>query len=381
MKVQKAMGRGCSFLLALASSGIVRAEKPVLDDPAFGRAAAVVLLFDNYSARCGNPDPKDAAAAADWERANGVALIRNHLRELEAAPDTSQMVKSMRGFTEKAIAANPVPACAAIVSVTRNREAQFKNTASAVLEALRGGSGAAPAATASPAPQPGTSQPVRASPVAASGGSNPALSEIEAFGFGSGTTMGVGGFLTVRIYPVVLFRGGDALTEVQGLASPGGIAGHRRDHPKDWTRWRRIGGEIQLRKGAEWVKLPFRTTHPRLPDGFRLDGFFRSTTGTGTVAIGGSQQATAWSEYRFWNDGRVVRGGGAGASSADSSIEVVTASVAPNRRGRYRVEGLELLVTWDDGSSERRILITDPADPKASIWLDGVGYARRTPPR
>lgn len=208
---------------------------------------------------------------------------------------------------------------------------------------------------------------------------NTVLSEIEAFGFDSAMTMGVGGFLTTRIYPVVLFRGGDALTKVEGLASPGGVARHRRDHPDHWTQWRRSGNEIQLLKKNSWTNLPFRTTYPRLPDDFRLDGFFRSLSGTGSIAIGGSQEAAAWREYRFWNDGRIHRGGGAGARGADGGGSVVATAVAPNLRGRYRVEGLEVVIDWDDGSSERRILITDPMDPKASIWIDGVGYARRTP--
>lgn len=70
---------------------------------------------------------------------------------------------------------------------------------------------------------------------------------------------------------------------------------------------------------------------------------------------------------------RVMRGQGAGASN-DS---FATGSIAPNERGRYRIEGLMLYINYDDGSSERRILITDPKDPKSVIWLDGVSYVRR----
>lgn len=68
-----------------------------------------------------------------------------------------------------------------------------------------------------------------------------------------------------------------------------------------------------------------------------------------------------------------MRGKGAGGRAG----AVVTSSVAPNQRGRYRVEGLTLYITYDDGSSERRILITDPKNPKSAIWLNGVGYSRR----
>jgi hypothetical protein len=37
-----------------------------------------------------------------------------------------------------------------------------------------------------------------------------------------------------------------------------------------------------------------------------------------------------------------------------------------------------LRITYDDGSVESRILIADPTDPKTAIWLDGVGYVRRS---
>jgi hypothetical protein len=35
------------------------------------------------------------------------------------------------------------------------------------------------------------------------------------------------------------------------------------------------------------------------------------------------------------------------------------------------------LIAYDDGSTEQRVVITDPGDPKAAIWLDGTGYVRR----
>ncbi|MGH1394260.1 MAG: hypothetical protein ACRAVC_09505, partial [Trichormus sp.] len=108
-----------------------------------------------------------------------------------------------------------------------------------------------------------------------------------------------------------------------------------------------------------------------------LTGLFRLLSGTGTIAVGGSQSVTAWRDYRFSPDGRVVRGQGAGGRAESGNSSVVTSNVAPNQRGRYRIQGLVLHITYDDGSEERRILITNPQDPKSAIWLDGIGYARR----
>lgn len=202
------------------------------------------------------------------------------------------------------------------------------------------------------------------------------LESIEAFGFDTRPKVGVGGFIALDIYPVVLFRNGEVLTDVTALSYPGGVTAHQQAHPEDWTRWRRNEERLQLSKGGTWEAMKFQTTYARLPDGFRLDGAYRSLSGAGTLAVGGTQEVVAWNEYRFWGDGRVVRGGGAGGRSEAGGAAVATSSVAPNRRGRYQVEGLTLRITYDDGSVESRLLITDPNDPKPAIWLDGIGYAR-----
>jgi hypothetical protein len=95
------------------------------------------------------------------------------------------------------------------------------------------------------------------------------------------------------------------------------------------------------------------------------------------VAIGGGASVAAWRNYTFFSDGRVMRDGGAGSSVSGSGSSVVTSSAAPNQRGRYQVDGLVLRINYDDGSTENRIIITNPKDPKGAIWLDGKGYVKR----
>lgn len=189
--------------------------------------------------------------------------------------------------------------------------------------------------------------------------------------------MGIGGFIMLDIYPIVFFRNGDLLNDIEGLNFAGGIAAHRRVKPEEWTRWRRSFGKLEIHGEKGWETLEFQTTYPKLPNDFRLNGLFRSLSGGGTIAVGGNQSIAAWNDYRFSPDGRVVRGGGAGGRSEAGDISVATSSVAPNQRGKYRIDGLTLQIKYDDGSSESRILVTDPKDPKSVIWLDGVSYVRR----
>jgi hypothetical protein len=57
---------------------------------------------------------------------------------------------------------------------------------------------------------------------------------------------------------------------------------------------------------------------------------------------------------------------------------VVTGSTRAGKAGRYRVDGFMLVIQYDDGTSENRILIADPKDEgKGTMWLDGEGYVRR----
>jgi len=189
--------------------------------------------------------------------------------------------------------------------------------------------------------------------------------------------MGVGGFVTLDIYPVVLMKSGEALTDVKALSAPEGLDAHRRAHPEHWTRWRREGGKLQLEKKKGWEPLPFQTTYAQWPEDMRLEGLYRDLEGVGTGAVGGSQSVTAYDEYRFGRDGSVERSGGAGSTAESGDTSVATSVRKRVRKGRYTIDGLTLRIRYEDGSSEQRILIADPKKPGGAIWLDGAGYVKR----
>jgi hypothetical protein len=361
--------------LLAAHGAYAQNKNPDITSEAFMRAALTVMTFDYFATKCkqgGNFVPGDAAKVEAWQNANGVAQIRLRLRDLDRHPTQKQQLDQALAEITKRIAGQRVniDACAAAVSVSKLPDAQFAKVSPEIL---------APVSSPPKTRQEVVRPPSSTTAIAPSETDTKIVTQIDSFGFNSRTKVGIGGFLTVDIYPVVLFRNGDALTNVKGLSFSGGLAAHKRAKPNEWTRWRSQGGKLQLAQKNGWKDLPFQTKYSKLPDNFRLDGFFRSLSGTGTVAVGGSQSVTAWQDYRFSSDGRVVRGNGVGGRSESGDSSITTNNVAPNRRGRYRVQGLMLYITYDDGSEERRILITDPKNPKSAIWLDGIGYARRKP--
>lgn len=346
---------------------------PAADGPsqALLRAAMVIKTFDHFAAACQAGrgfSPAEARQVATWEAAQQLPALRQHL---QAHPLPARQAMSLDEALARLLALpqlrNAHP-CAAAVATTRAPDAQIGAALAEVAAAPASAPTAtAPTITATPATTP-----------SAAPDSVQLLAEIDSFGFNTRPKMGLGGFIALDIYPVVLFKDGAALTEVKRLAEGGSAATLQQRHAADFTRWRRSGGELQLRdENGGWKALPFQTRYASLPEGLRLDGLYRSTAGSGNLAVGGSQAVTAWDDFRFMPDGQVTRGGGAGAQGAAGNTAVSTSSSRAARTGSYRIDGLSLHIRYPDGSSERHILIADPQDTRRTIWINGVGYVRR----
>jgi hypothetical protein len=355
----------CAWVAAAAAQ-----PAPSDAEMALARAALALAAFDRLSALCAQGPGFSAAEQRQidqWQAANGVPQLRTQLQRADAmAPPMRRQVDDAALSVVHRVTRGGIGACAAAVTVTRTPDAQFATHAPQWTASVRAGKDA-PAAE----PKDQIAAPATGSDLAAS---------IEGFGFDSCAGIGVGGMVVIKTCPVVLFKNGDALTEVTGLAHAQGLAAHKASKPKDWTQWRRSGGTVQtVNSKGQWENLGFPTVYPALPKDFRLEGLFRALGGSGTAAIGGTQSVAAWTDYRFFADGRVERGGGAGAAGSAGDVSVVTRSTRTGKAGRYRIDGLTLAIQYDDGSSERRILIADPKDARRAIWLDGEGYVQRGP--
>lgn len=339
------------------------------------KAAMGLYVFDDLASQCGGKFTTTQRAEIDsWTDKHSVARVRTQVHGTGLSDNWRSQAKAGAQQVVRQLASSGNP-CAAAVSITRTADMQFADKLPLLLRSSASSQSdeAEPTAVSAPAAEPVPHQ----GGVEGSGAKLAAT--IEGFGFDTCPRMGYGGMIMVVACPVVLFRTGEALTDVAGLNHPQGLQAHRAAEPGKWTRWRRSGGAVQLQKaGGAWKKLGFTAVYSALPANFRLDGRFRSLRGSGTVAIGGSQAVVAWSDYIFTPDGRVQREGGAGASASTDSTSVTTGNQARVKSGRYRVEGLVLAMDFDDGSRERRLIIADPKDAgKGSIWLDGEGYARR----
>jgi hypothetical protein len=356
--------------LLIGASLTAGAQRPDMQNREFASAALAVTLFDLLSERCSNGSAFTSAQHAqvqEWTSSHRVELVRSRMREFAQHSADRTTLDDARRTLAGRFPMLGATACGAAVSLIRLPDSKFATARPELLRAL-GATAAETAMPVAPSPPAPPAAPTLAGAVAET---------IDRFGFSTRPTMGVGGFLTLKIFPVVLFRDGTALTDVQGLSFPDGLAAHRAANSSEWTRWRRQGGAYQLLKDGTWTKLAFQQTYAALPADFRLAGRYRKLSGAGTLAIGGSQSVSVVSEYLFSGDGRVVKSGVVGATGGAGDIGTAISQVQPSERGRYRIDGVTLVIRWDDGSEQRRILVTDPTDPKSAIWLDGTGYVRR----
>ncbi len=357
------------FAVAMVAAPVSAAQNSGVKYETAMKASMMLLSFDTLTAQCeakGGFSSDAATKISTWKSANAVDAMRARAQVLQADPASGKDLRTAVDFLNQRVMQSGLDPCAAAVTITTSSEAQF-----ATLIPDLAGKPDLPGKDARPSPVAKTravsSSTAKAAPSALA-------ARIDSFGFDTRAAMGIGGFITTEIYPVVLFRDGTALTDVKGLADPDA---HRRASPGKWIRWQKTGGKVELAKSDGWKALPFARTYSSLPTDFRLNGLFRRLSGTGNVAVDGSASVSAVSEYRFWPDGAVVRGGSIGASAVTDTSSVVTSSVSPDARGTYRIDGLTLSMAFDDGSTEQRILVADPSDPKTAIWLDGYGYVQR----
>lgn len=343
----------------------------------FANVATYLVVFDYLAQQCEQNsgfNSADSAKIEDWRKQNNVEQVRAYLTEFEQKPSNKKTIDNARQSVKSQFESSNIDSCQAAMQSIASPQAQFTRSAPHFMASL-GQTKQSSAQQATPTPQIVRKNQV--SQVKNPKSLKALAAQIDSFAFNARPKMGVGGFIMLDIYPVVLFKNGDLLDNIEGLNYNGNMADYKKSKPDDWSSWRKSLGKLQIKGEKGWENLEFQDTYKQLPNDFRLNGLFYSASGTGNVAFGGNQSVTVWDEYLFSNDGRVVKGGGSGSSAASGDISVVSKSVADNQRGKYHIDGLILMLNFDDGSSESHILVTDPKDPKSVIWLDGASYVRR----
>jgi len=289
------------FVSSVFADDVSEADKPRV------LAALGIASFDALAERCAQNEGFSAEQRTEvdrWVKNNNVDKLRTYLNGPGLGVELRDQVREGARQVVRQVPAN-LSFCSAAVVITRTPGAQFADKLPLIMS-----NAATPAASPVVAKPPAGALPIPGT----SGGGHGLAADIEGFGFDSCTRIGYGGMVMFAPCPVVLFKNGAALTDVEGLNYPQGLAAHRADKAGKWTQWRRHGERVQLMKKDGWNDITYTAVYSALPKGFTLDG-------------------------------------------------------------RYRVEGLILAIDYADGSQERRVIIADPKDDgRGTMWLDGEGY-------
>ncbi len=159
------------------------------------------------------------------------------------------------------------------------------------------------------------------------------------------------------------------------------LAAVARKNPNDIGQWR-IGdnGKIQIKwtKSKDWSGLSFPdSTGKPLGDNWKANITYKAISTSGFGMAGGDNSAfTAVSSMMsFGTDGRFSEGSVVSSTVESGGGRTVAGGKSAARGGRYKVEGWNLVLSYDDGKVQKLTAITDK-DP-STIWLGGKSWVSR----
>jgi hypothetical protein len=352
--------RGVGLLAAFAAvlGGAPAFAAASFGDKAFVDAAGNLMTVDRLRARCpeANAPPLSNDLAA-WERKARIPELRRTLAAVRQHPQEARSYAALDESLGK------------LLGGLAGRECDALRRWLALPQAQAAWTGEPPAAprTAAAIPAPAGARPA-------------AKGDIQGYGLITQYGLGYGGMVTFNFEPVVLYRSGDMLKDLKGLANPAGATADRAANPKRWTRWRLAGGVYEYAQtDGKWGKI-YNNKVWATPPLANLSGRYVTTGGGGNTAMGGTDAVFVQTTYEFLPGGRLVRDGFASATSSfeggGARSSTVTGARQGARAGRYTVDGLFMNIAYDDGGRDRVTFMTHPSDPDI-IWINGADYIRK----
>lgn len=173
----------------------------------------------------------------------------------------------------------------------------------------------------------------------------------------------------------VLFRGGIAIRGIPaGAPSTWDAEALMRANPNLASRWSEVGKSLQLvnargevKEFKDWFRMTPGTTDER------LDGVWSRAGSVTQVDAGRTSTASAVRELAMHPDGTFDGALSGGASSGTDAGGFVSASQRGSR-GRYRIDGYEVVFTYDDGRVVRQLYCYSTTEHGTLL----VGGARMT---
>lgn len=175
------------------------------------------------------------------------------------------------------------------------------------------------------------------------------------------------------VVPVMLFKNGEACTDMAMLTDYQSPEQHKRQHPNRWRQWRLQGDRVQLKGEGDWQDVQYQQQYAGFPEGYRFDHRYKRLN---SMSSGGGNFAMASRHIELNKDGTFVSGQAAFANSENSTTgaQASVASLPDDQKGRYRVEGFLLRLEYDSGDVVHKSIVTDDQNDPEVIWINGYDH-------
>lgn len=188
---------------------------------------------------------------------------------------------------------------------------------------------------------------------------------------------GVGGYFYLMYVPLIALKDGTYYEDFDVPPSEFSVAASRELHPKDWGKWRRVGGKVQTLQKKGWESDNWIGPLKGGSSNERLTGTFSSISGGGNTAYGGGTMIASVRSFTFRPDGH-FSGGSATSLSSHEPTSTVGVEAGANRDydGTYRINGYAIEFRYTDGRVDRRSFVFMDEKKKDAIYLNGTVYLK-----
>ncbi len=171
--------------------------------------------------------------------------------------------------------------------------------------------------------------------------------------------VGYGGYTYPTYIPHVLYADGTVVKEPNVPLDALKFNALTKQQATNWGTYEKRAGRIHI-TWSDGKKSDYKLTDSQRAiggsAGDKMDGTFRSISGSGNLAFGGNAAVVASSSITFASDGRFTMENVAGSSSSN-----VSAYSKADTAGRYALSGYTLTLKFNNGKERRAFFCFFPA--------------------
>ncbi|WP_234734471.1 hypothetical protein [Tellurirhabdus bombi] len=171
---------------------------------------------------------------------------------------------------------------------------------------------------------------------------------------------GVGGFMYQEYEPYVLLKDGTLYKNITVSPYDLDVPASRKVEANKWGTWQKNGSKMNIRwsdgKTDSWDKWHLGQPARRNET---ITGSFKTISGGGDIAMGGSTMIVSSKNITFSPDGKFTYESMGGGSSSSSGVGV-SAYSNQDKAGNYQLDGYTLTLKFNNGLEERRFFYFYP---------------------